>query len=191
VNVLLLGQPQDCVHALVEQLLHSLPPGHGGLSTTRASSRSIEPPVPSCHFIACDDTSQTHLWNSLDSSDLVLVLAAASPVTVDWRRVMLSCGQGFQVIHASEHSLLQELQWAVGHHVQRQTGQSPWPLRSEIPARWQGVCETCSDPECEHRLFRRLVNTRMACGPASAQCTEEVPGDEGNAVNKPAASTAS
>jgi hypothetical protein len=25
---------------------------------------------------------------------------------------------------------------------------------------WVWVCEKCSDPECEHRLFRGLVNTR-------------------------------
>jgi len=31
-------------------------------------------------------------------------------------------------------------------------------LRSEIAQRWAGVCEKCSDPECEHRLFRRLVS---------------------------------
>jgi hypothetical protein len=29
--------------------------------------------------------------------------------------------------------------------------------RSEIPAKWQGACETCGDGDCEHRLFTGLV----------------------------------
>jgi hypothetical protein len=160
VKVLLLGQPQDSVYALGEQLLRSLPhrPAWTSASPTRMpAARSSE---QAFELISCDDASQVHRWRSLDPTDLTLVLATRERPAVDWRQTLLSCGQSFQVIHAGDHPLLQALQWTVGHHVQRQTGHSPWPLRTEIPARWLGVCESCSDPECEHRLFRQLVNAR-------------------------------
>lgn len=33
--------------------------------------------------------------------------------------------------------------------------------RTPVPAaRWTGTCEKCSDPDCEHRLFTRLVEGR-------------------------------
>ena len=35
-----------------------------------------------------------------------------------------------------------------------------WPELAELQAprpRWQGLCEACSDPDCEHRLFSRLT----------------------------------
>jgi nicotinamide riboside kinase len=35
------------------------------------------------------------------------------------------------------------------------------------PARWRGVCEKCSDPDCEFRLFTALQNSKEAAHPAS------------------------
>jgi nicotinamide riboside kinase len=35
------------------------------------------------------------------------------------------------------------------------------------PARWRGVCEKCSDPDCEFRLFTALQNSKAAAHPAS------------------------
>ena len=32
--------------------------------------------------------------------------------------------------------------------------------RKALPERWQGVCETCSDPDCEQRLFSGLLQGR-------------------------------
>ena len=32
--------------------------------------------------------------------------------------------------------------------------------RKAMPVRWQGVCETCSDPDCEQRLFSGLLQGR-------------------------------
>ena len=38
-----------------------------------------------------------------------------------------------------------------------------WTLESDPKtlksAAWSGSCEKCSDPECEHRLFTRLLNS--------------------------------
>ena len=35
------------------------------------------------------------------------------------------------------------------------------------PARWHGVCEKCSDPDCEFRLFTGLRDSRAAAHPSS------------------------
>lgn len=35
------------------------------------------------------------------------------------------------------------------------------------PPRWQGQCEKCADPECEHRLFTGLKGLKAAGRPAS------------------------
>lgn len=34
------------------------------------------------------------------------------------------------------------------------------------PARWNGICEKCSDPECEFRLFTGLRDSRAAAHPS-------------------------
>lgn len=36
---------------------------------------------------------------------------------------------------------------------------APWAWRPEPerPARWQGLCESCGEPDCERRLFTRLA----------------------------------
>ena len=91
----------------------------------------------------------------------MLLVERSNTIRVDWRQALMSSRQGFQVIHPSTEPLLQELQWALGHHLQRTTGHSPWPLRTEIAPRWQGVCEKCSDPECEHQLFKRLISEKQ------------------------------
>lgn len=35
-----------------------------------------------------------------------------------------------------------------------------WTAQPSPPPRWQGVCESCADAECEHRLFRKLLDAR-------------------------------
>jgi nicotinamide riboside kinase len=35
------------------------------------------------------------------------------------------------------------------------------------PVRWTGMCEKCSDPDCEFRLFTALQNSKAAAHPAS------------------------
>ena len=139
-RLVLLGQPEDGLAAVTEQLMASL-----------------DTPIA---LTFCDSPEQAPTWSSLEAGDLVLLIERSNTTHVDWRQTLMSSGQGFQVIHPSTEPLWQELQWALGHHLQRTTGHSPWPLRREIAPRWQGVCEKCSDPECEHQLFRRLVSEK-------------------------------
>lgn len=47
----------------------------------------------------------------------------------------------------------------LARHLARQQGWH-WPELAELQAprsRWQGLCEKCSDPDCEHRLFSGLM----------------------------------
>ena len=152
----MLGQPGDGVADLAAQLTRHYPLANG-IHDVPASRSPQAPPLECLGF---ESLSPQPPWSDLTALDLVLLLERASNPTVDWRGALLQSGRSFQVLHPSEASLLQELQWALGHHLHRVTGRSPWPLRAEIPARWQGVCDTCSDPECEHRLFRRLMSDR-------------------------------
>jgi hypothetical protein len=140
VRLVLLGQPEDGWTAVAAELAASL-------------DASIQ-------LMFCDSPEQAPTWSELESSDLVLLVEHSSTTRVDWRQTLMSSRQAFQVIHPSTEPLWQELQWALGHHLQRTTGHSPWPLRSEIAPRWQGVCEKCSDPECEHQLFRQLMSDK-------------------------------
>jgi hypothetical protein len=149
VRLVLLGQPGDELAAVAAQLSAS----SKALSKTSSAA--------AVHCICCESPEHAPAWNTLDSQDLVLLIENANPLQMEWRTRLMSIGQSFQVLHRSGESLLQALQWALGHHLQRTTGHSPWPLRTEIAPRWQGVCETCSDPECEHRLFRQLVSNQQ------------------------------
>ena len=139
-KLVLLGQPQDGLAAVAAQLQISLD--------------------PSIQWICCDTLEQAPAWSALEANDLVLLVEHVSAACVEWRQALMSSKQGFQVIHLSTEPLWQELQWTLGHHLRRTTGNSPWPLRTEIAPRWQGVCDKCSDPECEHQLFRQLMSKK-------------------------------
>ncbi|TFY96761.1 ATPase [Ramlibacter rhizophilus] len=45
------------------------------------------------------------------------------------------------------------------HALESVADAAPWAWSPEPPpvARWQGACEACADPECEHRLFTGLI----------------------------------
>jgi hypothetical protein len=157
VKLVLLGQPADGVADLAAQLTRWLDGVAPSLVQSPGPTARAGSAPPAIDIQAHDALDQAPAWSTLKTDDLVLLLEGSPSPRWDWRAALLSCGQAFQVIHPGTHTLLQEVQWAIGHHLKRITGTSPWPLRAEIAARWQGVCETCSDPECEHRLFRRLV----------------------------------
>ncbi len=72
--------------------------------------------------------------------------------TAVWRDTLILQGLPFQVIQISDAA------WV------KQCLQALLPLESvkvmgcqDVPARWQGACETCSDPDCERRLFSGLL----------------------------------
>ena len=71
-----------------------------------------------------------------------------------WRAMLLAQGLPFQVIHGIGQELVTQCLLAI----------LPPALqgfaRQELPVRWQGMCETCSDPDCEQRLFSGLLQGR-------------------------------
>ena len=59
---------------------------------------------------------------------------------VDWRMVY---GSGEERTLNALEAVAEVAPWA-------------WSARPQPAVRWTGMCEACSDPECEHRLFRGL-----------------------------------
>lgn len=59
---------------------------------------------------------------------------------VDWRMVY---GTGEERMLNALEAVAEVAPWA-------------WSARPQPAVRWKGMCEACSDPECEHRLFRGL-----------------------------------
>ena len=91
---------------------------------------------------------------SLSSRILLCVNPEDAGNAQTWRAMLLAQGLPFQVIHAIGQELVTQCLLAI----------LPPALqgfaRQELPVRWQGVCETCSDPDCEQRLFSGLLQGR-------------------------------
>lgn len=70
------------------------------------------------------------------------------------RQAMQSAGLPFLTIYGQSQDRLQQALRPIGRLLER-------PVADDLPewglgrARWR--CENCSDPDCEHQLFRRLV----------------------------------
>jgi hypothetical protein len=74
------------------------------------------------------------------------------------RAQLMTQGVAFQVVYGDANQRLQEAQYAVAKRLRVHSPELAANLmREEITPRWQGLCDACSDPDCEHRLFRRLV----------------------------------
>jgi hypothetical protein len=91
---------------------------------------------------------------SLSSRILLCVNPEDAGNAQSWRAMLLAQGLPFQVIHGIGQELVTQCLLAI----------LPPALqgfaRQELPVRWQGVCETCSDPDCEQRLFSGLLQGR-------------------------------
>lgn len=91
---------------------------------------------------------------SLSSCILLCVNPEDAGNAQTWRAMLLAQGLPFQVIHGIGQELVTQCLLAI----------LPPALqgfaRQELPVRWQGMCETCSDPDCEQRLFSGLLQGR-------------------------------
>ena len=91
---------------------------------------------------------------SLSSRILLCVNPEDAGNAQTWRAILLAQGLPFQVIHGIGQELVTQCLLAI----------LPPALqgfaRQELPVRWQGMCETCSDPDCEQRLFSGLLQGR-------------------------------
>ncbi len=75
------------------------------------------------------------------------------------RRELQAAGIGFQTIYGQGAQRLHAALGAIGNALGRDLLPDDPTLR-EGNGRWQ--CESCSDPDCEHRLFRALLARRDA-----------------------------
>jgi hypothetical protein len=74
-----------------------------------------------------------------------------------WRAILLAQGLPFQVIHGIGQELVKKCLLAI---LPPDCFSPSGLARQELPVRWQGMCETCSDPDCEQRLFSGLLQGR-------------------------------
>ena len=99
------------------------------------------------HSLADMPAKATYLlWRLADHTTSSLIHHA-------WRAQLHELQRPYQTLHADKENVLQQALFALVNG--RQTGLARPPMDS----RWQGVCECCADPECEQRLFGRLLQS--------------------------------
>ena len=89
-----------------------------------------------------------------------------APVDTLLREKLQSAGIAFEVIYGTgEQRTLHALDAVARLSANDETMNSIAPTAANTPAieqnrlkKWQSSCEKCSDPECEHQLFRRLLD---------------------------------
>ena len=107
---------------------------------------------------------------SLSSRILLCVNPEDAGNAQTWRAILLAQGLPFQVIHGIGQELVKQCLLAIlppdgfspsGFAMTSAMASDLEGLaRQALPVRWQGVCETCSDPDCEQRLFSGLLQGR-------------------------------
>jgi len=107
---------------------------------------------------------------SLSSRILLCVNPEDAAIAQAWRATLFAQGLPFQVIHGISEALVAQCLMAIlppdgvspsGFAMTTQASPALQGLaRQALPVRWQGVCETCSDPDCEQRLFSGLLQGR-------------------------------
>jgi hypothetical protein len=105
-------------------------------------------------------TPQNHpTWTppSLSSRILLCISPEDAANAQAWRAILLAQGLPFQVIHGIGQELVKQCLLAI---LPPDCFSPSGLARQELPVRWQGMCETCSDPDCEQRLFSGLLQGR-------------------------------
>ena len=121
---------------------------------------------------------------SLSSRILLCVNPEDAGNAQTWRAILLAQGLPFQVIHGIGQELVTQCLLALlppdcfnpsgfaMTSAMASTLPSGFAMTSAMastleglarkarPERWQGLCETCSDPDCEQRLFSGLLQGR-------------------------------
>jgi len=107
---------------------------------------------------------------SLSSRILLCVNPEDAGNAQTWRAILLVQGLPFQVIHGIGQELVTQCLLALlppdcfnpsGFAMTSAMASTLEGLaRKARPERWQGLCETCSDPDCEQRLFSGLLQGR-------------------------------
>ena len=107
---------------------------------------------------------------SLSSRILLCVNSDDAANAQAWRVILMDQGLSFQVIHGIGQELVKPCLLALlppdcfnpsGFAMTSAMASTLEGLAQKaLPQRWQGVCDTCSDPDCEQRLFSGLLQGR-------------------------------
>lgn len=85
---------------------------------------------------------------------------AREPVDALVRSLLQRAGVGYQVVYGSGPSRLQGALLALESAGVLPAGIAGRAADGDAQRAWTWVCDKCSDPACEHRLFSRLRETR-------------------------------
>jgi len=113
--------------------------------------KALAPVLPSFDLLTPDKPEEL----TLDSSAYRILLLASAPAergTTVWRHTLITRGLPFQVIQTSGEDWVKQCLQAL-----LPTKKSKYSGTQDEATRWQGVCESCSDPDCERRLFLGLL----------------------------------
>ncbi len=105
---------------------------------TLASEVSLHIPPHPDDLTACPADAAHLLWTQANSGP--------------WRQQLHVLARPYQVVHGEPTEALRQCIYALLPPAQAQD----W-ARQMPPVRWQGVCETCGDADCEQRLFSGLL----------------------------------
>ena len=131
--------------------LQQLAAGLGPALTQFAPNWTLHTP----HHSPQSDSAWTP--SSLSSRILLCVNPEDAANAQAWRAILLAQGLPFQVIHGVGEALVAQCLLAV---LPPDVSSTAGLARQALPVRWQGLCETCSDPDCEQRLFSGLLQGR-------------------------------
>lgn len=166
---------------------HDVPPqGHAQVILAHTQARRVLQ-APACNVLLADTTPLlTAIYSDLllaDHSlypyalahhamyDLTLVTGLDLPWTRDdceridrvlqqqvdsrLREVLQREGLGYSVVYGRGSQRSACALTAIDQHAQQRAHGPPRPRPDDV--RWQWVCEKCSDAQCEHQLFSRLL----------------------------------
>ncbi|MGR4867497.1 hypothetical protein ACIPRI_01370 [Variovorax sp. LARHSF232] len=102
---------------------------------------------------------------ALQKPALVLLLAPCDSTgeaeDLQWRQHLMQSGIGFSVLHGDAEARLVSA-W---HLIQALLGLPPAESATQTTGKpWRWNCDKCSDPACEHRLFRDLLDKKLDQG---------------------------
>lgn len=134
-----------------------------------ALEQALKPFAP-CATLYTPQSQTAWTPPSLSSRILLCVNPKDAGNAQTWRAMLLAQGLPFQVIHGIGQELVTQCLLALlppdcfnpsGFAMTSAMASDLEGLaRKAMPVRWQGVCETCSDPDCEQRLFSGLLQGR-------------------------------
>ena len=155
-------------HSIAQEQVQRVNTLAAGATSVVADTTSLMTAVYS-HVLFQDESLYSDALVHQRSYDLTLVTATDIPWVADGlqrdgiamrtavdrqlRSVLLVHQIDHAVIYGEANQRIQSAMETIAHH------QKSVLPRSTTHANWQWSCDSCSDPDCEHRLFTRLTSS--------------------------------